>query len=453
MRRLENVEKLSLAESENDLKKHSLHFRKISGDKQMNKEKSQLTLLDEEVQQCPYHTYTKLREESPVYLDPKTGFYVVTKFEDVKKVLKTPAVFGNIPPVDSAAFNAFSAKRAHANKIFAEKGWVPASALPFRGQPEHKQLRALYEKTFRASQIKKLEGFIAETTEQLFANFIETGSCDWVREFAIPLPLIVICHEMGAPKEDIWKIKEWTQAFFHRIGLMLNDKEQTAMVEKEIEAQHYFQPIFDSLRENPNGTTLSDLVNTEVEGWGRKLNDNELHAEMMASTFVGGSETTTNALASGVMLLAQQADVWKQLKSDPDKYLDTFVEEIVRLESPVQGNYRFVHEDTELGGVSLPKGATLSVRFGSANRDDDQFENASEIDLDRKRAAAHLGFGMGNHFCLGASLARLELRSAFKALLEKISSIELTDKNSAIEYHPHYSFRAPKRLNIDFKTK
>ena len=236
----------------------------------MNKKKSPLTLLDEKVQQCPYHTYERLREESPVYLDPKTGFYVVTKFEDVKKVLKTPTVFGNVPLVDSGAFNVFAAKRAHANKIFAEKGWVPASALPFRGQPEHKQLRALYEKTFRTSQIKKVEGFVNETTERLFANFIERGSCDWVREFAIPLPLIVICNQMGAPEEDIWKIKEWTQAFFHRIGLMLDDDEQTVMVEKEVEAQHYFQPIFDALRKSPNGTTLSDLVNTEVEGWGRK---------------------------------------------------------------------------------------------------------------------------------------------------------------------------------------
>ena len=419
----------------------------------MKKEHLPITLLDEKVQQCPYHVYKNLREESPVYLDPKTGFYIVSKYEDVKTVLKNPKVFGNVPPVDSVAFNAFAAKREHANKLFSEKGWVPAAPLPFRGQPEHKQLRALYEKTFRASQIKKLEGYIDDTTERLFANFIERGSCDWVAEFAIPLPLIVICSQMGAPEEDIWKIKEWTQAFFHRIGLMLNDEEQTAMVEKEIEAQHYFQPIFDSLRKNPNGTTLSDLVNTEVEGWGRTLNDNELHAEMMTDTFVGGSETTTNALASGVMLLTQQPDIWQQLKSNTEKYLDTFVEEIVRLESPVQGNYRFVHEDTELSGVALTKGATLSVRFGSANRDDDQFEEADKIDLDRKRAAAHLGFGMGNHFCLGASLARLELRSTFKALIEKMATIELTSDQGAIEYHPHYSFRAIKNLNINFKTQ
>ena len=239
------------------------------------------------------------------------------------------------------------------------------------------------------------------------------------------LPLIVICHQMGAPEKDIWKIKEWTEAFFHRIGLMLPDDEQTAMVEKEVEAQHYFQPIFDSLRQNPNGTLLSELVNTEVEGWGRTLNDNELHAEMMADTFVGGSETTTNALSSGVMLLAQQPSVWQQLKSDPDKYLKVFIEEVVRLESPVQGNYRFVMQDTVLSDVKLAKGATLSIRFGAANRDESQFDNAKKLDLDRPRAAAHLGFGMGNHFCLGASLARLELHCAFKLLTQKVKTLSL----------------------------
>ena len=107
--------------------------------------------------------------------------------------------------------------------------------------------------------------------------------------------------------------------------------------EMEIEAQHYFQPRFEQLREQPDDTLLSDLVNSEIPEWGRPLNDNELHAEMMADLFVGGSETTTNALAAGVVLLIEQPEVWQQLKSDPDRYLPTFVEEVLRLESPVQG--------------------------------------------------------------------------------------------------------------------
>jgi len=412
-----------------------------------------ITLLDEQIQQCPYHTYDVLREESPVHLDKETGFYVVSKFEDVREVLKSPDIFGNVPMMESDAFTARAAKVAQANEIFAEKGWVPALPLPFRGKPEHKQLRSLYEKTFRASRIKEIEPYVQNTAEKLFDNFLQQGACDWVRDFAIPLPLIVICHQMGAAEEDVWKIKGWTEAFFHRIGLMLPDDEHSSMVEREIEAQHYFQPIFDSLRENPNGSLLSELVNSEIEGWGRTLNDNELHAEMMASTFVGGSETTTNALSAGVMLLSKQPEVLQKLKSDPEKYLKTFVEEVVRLESPVQGNYRFVTQDTELSGVKLSKGSTIIVRYGAANRDESQFEGADKLDLDRPRAAAHLGFGMGNHFCLGATLARLELYCGFKLLTEKVKSISLAPDQGEIEYHPHYLFRAMKSLKINFEIE
>jgi len=121
---------------------------------------------------------------------------------------------------------------------------------------------------------------------------------------------------MGTPREDIWKIKEWTDAFFHRIGLMLTADEELAVIDKEIEGQHYFQPIFEELRRNPNDSFLSDLVNTEIEAWGRPFNDNELHAEMTTDTFVGGSETTTNALGAGVKLLAENPDVWTQFKDN-----------------------------------------------------------------------------------------------------------------------------------------
>ena len=151
--------------------------------------------------------------------------------------------------------------------------------------------------------------------------------------------------------------------------MMQADEENLASLEKIIEAQHYFQPMFERLREKPNDSFLSDLVNTVIEAWGRPLTDNELHASMMTDTFVGGSETTTNALGAGVMLLLENPNIWTQLRSNPEKYLPTFIEEVVRLESPVQGQYRFVREDTEIAGTPLEKGATLIIRYGAANRD------------------------------------------------------------------------------------
>jgi cytochrome P450 len=156
---------------------------------------------------------------------------------------------------------------------------------------------------------------------------------------------------------------------------------------------------------------LSELVNTEIEAWGRTLNDNELHAEMMADTFVGGSETTTNALSAGIKLLIEKPDIWNKLKSDPNKYLKVFIEEVLRLESPVQSLMRHTVNNVELSGVNIPKGSVINVRYAAANRDEEFFENPEEIDLERKKPGSHLAFGSGIHHCLGAPLAR---RAALK---------------------------------------
>ena len=165
------------------------------------------------------------------------------------------------------------------------------------------------------------------------------------------------------------------------------------------------------------------------------------------------TETTTNALGAGVMLLLENPNIWAQLKSEPDKYLPTFIEEVVRLESPVQGQYRFVREDTEIAGTPLEKGATLIIRYGAANRDAQKFENPETIDLDRPRAAAHLGFGMGNHHCLGATLARRELYWGFKTLTDRIASMRPAEGQGEYDFHPHYLFRSLKSLKIEFERE
>lgn len=410
-----------------------------------------IRLLDHETQSCPYDAYKELRDNAPVFVDPDTGYYVITRFDDVRNIIRNSATYTSVPLPESAEFFAMGARTAKAVELFEEKGWAPAPNLLFRDGLEHKQLRKVFDNAFRAGKVKQLDTVVEETAYRLVDDMIADGpQADWVRALAVPLPLIVIGKQMGAKEEDIWRIKEWTEAFFHRIGLMLPEEDDRAAIEKEIEGQHYFQPIFEELRKNPNETVLSDLVNTVIEGWGRTLNDNELHTEMMADTFVGGSETTTNALAAGVMLLIKNPDAWDKLKADQDKYLRTFIEEVLRLESPVQGLYRFALEDVELHGVKIPKGATLNVRYAAGNRDERAFENPDSLDLDRKRAGAHLAFGMGNHHCLGAPLARRELHWGFKALLDRVSEIKFAPQQGELEYHPHYLLRAMKSLHIEF---
>ena len=408
---------------------------------------AEVDLLDVELQECPYPAYKVLREQAPVYRDEKTGFYVITRYEDLRRVVMDPVTFSSIRP--RAPDNVPAARVSRLAALYQEKGWLPQPTLSGRDDPNHAQMRALFDHTFRASKIKQLDGEVEQLAYELVDSFLGEGKAEIVRQYAVPLPLIVICRQMGAPAEDMWRIKAWTDAWVKKLGLMQTEAEATWSVEMEIQQQHYFQPIFEKLRREPNDTLLSELVNRVIPEWGRPLNDNELHSEMTADTFVGGSETTTNAISAGIMLLGQNKDQWRKLKSDPDRYLRNMVEEAVRLESPVQGLQRTATRDVEMHGVVIPKGAMINVRYAAANRDPEIFPNPDALDLERKNPGNHLGFASGVHHCLGAPLARRELWWAFKAFVDRVEDFELTPGKNKLRHVPNFYLRALQELHID----
>jgi cytochrome P450 len=407
-----------------------------------------LTFLDPEVSDCPYAAYDALREQAPVYRDPVSRMYVITRYDDVRTVLLDTERFtsarhrGRVDP-----------RSAMLKQLYAEKGWVPAATLASRDDPEHREMRGLFNHAFRPAKIKELDPFIEQLAHRLIDGFIADGRCDWVRAFAIPLPLIVIGRQMGAPEADIWQIKAWTDAWVQRLGMMQTEEEAIWSTEMEIAAQHYFQPIFERLRVQPDDTLLSDLVNTVIPEWGRTLTDEELHAEMMADTFVGGSETTTNALAEGVRLLIANPHVWAQVKADPDEYVPKLAEEVLRLEGPVQGLFRTAAVDIEMHGVTIPAGSVINVRYAAANRDAEQFECPADMDLDRDNLRSHLAFGFGTHHCLGAPLARRELTIGFRALVDRVDEMWFVDDANDFRHHPNFCLRALRELHIGFRPK
>jgi cytochrome P450 len=410
-----------------------------------------VNLFDLETQQCPYPAYASLRDEAPAYLCPRSGMYVITRYEDVRRVLTDHENFTNRTSIYGSDTEPNTRQKA-ITKLFEEEGWLPAATLAGRDDPDHKSIRAVFNEAFRPAKINDLDGEVERLAYQLIDEFVDAGRCDWVRDFAIPLPLFIIGRQMGADPEDIWKIKSWTEAFFQRISLMQSPDEELATVRREIEAQHYFQPIFEQLRKKPNDSLLSVLVNTVIEEWGRPLNDNELHAEMMADTFVGGSETTTNAISAGVKLLIENKNIWDQLKSDPDRYLRNFIEEVLRLESPVQGLMRATARDVEIGGTLIPAGSLLNIRYAAANRDERRFECPAAINLERKNPGGHMAFGSGKHHCLGAPLARRELHWSFTALLDRVDDMWFAEGNADLQYHPHYLLRSLQALHIEFRS-
>ncbi|MBO6556378.1 MAG: cytochrome P450 [Pseudomonadales bacterium] len=415
----------------------------------------EVNLLDAGLQNCPYHAYQMLRDDAPVWIDPITGFYVISRFEDMRQVLLDTKNFSNDMRGGQGGSREQldSDRAARMMKLYEDKGWVPGATLAGRDDPNHKQMRAMFNEAFKPKKIDGMDPFVRDTAYKLIDAFVDDGHCDWIHQYAVPLPLIVIGAQVGVPEEDIWKIKAWTDAWVQRLGMMQTEEEEQWSVEMEIEAQHYFQKIFDRLREEPDDSLLSVLVNREIPEWGRTLTDNELHAEMMADTFVGGSETTTNAIGYGMKLLIDNPQVWEKLKSDPDKYLRTFCEEVVRLEGPVQGLFRMAANDVEMHGVTIPKGAMVNIRYAAANRDEREFECPEQLDLEREKPGRHVGYGSGIHHCLGAPLARRELFWAFRALIDRVDDMRFAEGKNSFEVAPSFSLRAMKELHVEFDAK
>ena len=426
---------------------------------------SEISFFDPETNKCPYPAHQKLRDEAPLWLDPTTGMYVLTRYEDLRAVLAEPKIYTNrvgsaagmtekaVRPSDPEMAAAFDKAAAHGQELAAlyeNEGWTPVATLDALDAPEHLQLRRMFSDAFRPARISQLDPVVEALANRLMDDFIDKGECEWVSAYAVPLPLYTIGKQMGVPEADMPRIKGWTDAWVQRLGLMQTPEERMWSARKEIEAQQYFQPIFERLRVHPEDSLLSDLVNKPIPEWNRTLNDNELHSEMMADFFVGGSETTTNALAAGMVMLVERPDVWAALKSDPEKYLPTFIEEVVRLEGPVQALLRETSEDVTLHGVDIPAGSIISLRFGAANRDERHFtERVNEIDLEREKPRGHLGYGGGVHVCLGAALARRELYYGFKTVVERIESIRLAEKNT-FDHNPNYFLRGLKDLWVEF---
>lgn len=399
-----------------------------------------VSFFDPAINDCPYHAYRTLRDEAPVWFDERLRGYVVTRHDDVSMVLRDSERFLSGPP----------ARQRPLQELYEEKGWVPAPTLAGRDDPNHKQMRGLFDHAFRPKKLRALEPQIESLAHELIDDFVADGECDWVAQFAVPLPLVVIGMQMGAPKEDIWRIKAWTDAWVQKLGLMQTPEQLRWSVEMEIEAQHYFQPIFERLRREPDDTLLSDLVNTEIPEWGRCLTDEELHAEMMADTFVGGSETTTNALSGGVRLLIEHPDQWEVLRSDPDTYLPVLVEEVLRLESPVQRLMRHTAVDVDLHGVTIPANSMVIVNYSAANRDERVIDAPARFDLTRDDAKKHVSFGFGTHYCLGAPLARRELLFGFRAMVERFDEMWFLD-DTDLTIAPNYFLRALQELKIGFR--
>jgi cytochrome P450 len=217
-----------------------------------------------------------------------------------------------------------------------------------------------------------------------------------------------------------------------------------------VDAQHYLKAIVDKRRADPKDDIISGLIQTPLPE-GRHLDDAEI-LSMLSEILVGGNETTTSAIGAGMKLMLDRPDVVERLRAEPG-LMKNFVEEVLRLETPIQGLYRVTTRDVTLGGVDLPKGTPINMRWAAGNRDAATFPAPDELDLERRNAGSHVTFGSGIHHCLGATLARVEMASSFSAILDRLEGFRYADGFGEVEYLPSLLQRTIVRLPILFDSR
>jgi cytochrome P450 len=402
-----------------------------------------VNLMDPETQQNWYPAYDVLREQAPVYSMPQLKLHVLTRYDDIMEILKRPEEFtvGRSDATDHALY-----KFAGPQKLFEEKGWP--RTMPLGGDPPaHRRYRSLIDPVFNTPGARKLEPTIREVTHRLIDTFVDAGQCDFVASFAVPLPVELITLVLGFALDDIPKLRRWSAAWVMPFAEGLSEEEEMYSVEQGIEFQHYIKGVIDERRAAPRDDVISMLTRTSYDG-KRPLADGEI-INMIDHLYIGGNETTAFALSSGMWLLLQHPEVYESLQADRS-LIPTFVEEVLRLESPTQGLYRQAQVDWECHGVKVAKGEMLHLRFAAANRDPRMFPDPERLDLSRKNAARHMAFSFHEHHCPGAGLSRLEQRVAWEIILDRLVDLRFTPGRNDFAHMPGFVLRGLEKLEVSF---
>ncbi|WP_340268673.1 cytochrome P450 [Sphingobium mellinum] len=373
------------------------------------------SFADPEIQKCPFPFYDRLREELPVFHDPVTGHYVLTRYDDVRKALLSPSILSNKTPFLGDRWT------PEANAMFAKDGWLPMDTLVSNDQPEHRTYRSLVDKAFTSAKVKAIEPAIDEMIADLIDGIIDRDEIDFLEDFAIPLPMFVIADQLGVSREDRAIFKYWSNVAVETTG-PLPPERQLELARVIIEMQQYMAIQIERVRTTPDDMLISRLANLDTDG--RRLTDRELQS-IVFQILLAGNETTTTTLASGMRLMIEQPALADAIYADPS-LANALTDEALRVATPLQCLWRTALADIQFGDVTIPSGSIVEVRFGAANRDPAQFACPADVDLQRKNAASHLAFGAGIHMCIGNQLARTELRLAFQTLTRRMTNFRFS---------------------------
>ena len=383
----------------------------------------------------PYPVFARLREEDPVHRSDSLGGWMLTRYADVAQVLRSDAFSAD-------TIRPFVEARAANDPDVARLGRLAPLWAVFNDPPDHTRLRTALNQGFTNRQVGQLRGFVAEVTERLLQPLTTRHDCELVRDFAYPLPALVIARLLGVPDHDVDRFKKWSDDLGEFVTTGTDPQRYATASAAMEEMGDYFSAMILDRRARPADDLLTPLV--AALDAGVMESEDELVSNCILLLFAG-HETTTNLLASAVYHLASRPEEVDRLRRDPSLY-PTAVEEILRFDNPAHGLTRLVKSATEIGGVRVTTGERIFAFVTAANRDPAMHVNPDRLDVGRN-PNRHLSFGLGIHFCLGAPLARLEAMVALPRLVDTLGSLRVVEEPS---WKPLLVLRSIEALNVEY---
>jgi len=393
-------------------------------------------------QQDPPEYVRWAREQEPVFYSPQLGYWVVTRYEDIKAIFRDNITFS-----PSIALEKITPTGPEANEVLAGYGFALNRTLVNEDEPAHMPRRRALMEPFTPEHLKHHEPLVRQLARAYVDRFIDDGRADLVDQMLWEVPLTVALHFLGVPEEDMDTLRRYSIAHTVNTWGRPQPEEQVAVAHAVGNFWQYAGKVLDKMRQDPDAPGWMQYGIRKQKELPEVVTDSYLHSMMMAG-IVAAHETTANATANAMKLLLQHPQAWREICEDPS-LIPSAVEECLRHNGSVAAWRRLATRDVSIGGIDIAAGAKLLIVTSSANHDEAHFPDADLFDIRRDNASDHLTFGYGAHQCMGKNLARMEMQVFLEEFTRRLPHMRLAEQQ--FSYVPNTSFRGPEHLWVEWE--
>lgn len=392
-------------------------------------------------QQDPPEYVRWAREQEPVFYSPQLGYWVVTRYDDIKAIFRDNLTFS-----PSIALEKITPTGEEANAVLQSYGYAMNRTLVNEDEPAHMPRRRALMEPFTPEQLLHHEPMVRRLAREYVDRFIDDGRADLVDQMLWEVPLTVAMHFLGVPEDDMDTLRQYSIAHTVNTWGRPRPEEQVAVAHAVGNFWQYAGQVLDKMRADPEADGWMQYGIRKQKELPEVVTDSYLHSMMMAG-IVAAHETTANATANAVKLLLQHPEAWQAICRDPS-LIPGAVEECLRHNGSVAAWRRLATKDVVIGGQAIPAGSRLLIVTSSANHDEAHFVDADFFDIARDNASDHLTFGYGSHQCMGKNLARMEMQIFLEEFTRRLPHMRLAEQR--FSYVPNTSFRGPEHLWVQW---